>query len=382
MLRGMRILIVGAGIAGMTLAALLERRGESATLIERAPDFEHAGYMLGLYGLGSRVLHGLGLYEKLAETSVALTSYEAYGAHGELIKRWPMDALTQQLGPLYSATRPQIVALLQSGLRSVPIHFGVTLKELRQGEREVVAVFSDGGSGAYDLVVGADGMRSQVRGLLFGEQPHFETGWGGWVFWARSSLPPGTFAERWGRGSFVGAYPTQRGAGVFAGSPLDGRFESQGAGRRDRLREHFAGLGGPFDALFDDLPADDVELFFWRLADVRAERWSSGRVVLLGDAAAGFLPTAGVGASMAMESAAVLDDELGRTDAAGVEHAIRLYEKRRRRRVEAIQDESRTLAKLMFIESAALTSLRNFATRFVTVESFIGSIVRAFDEPL
>jgi 2-polyprenyl-6-methoxyphenol hydroxylase-like FAD-dependent oxidoreductase len=130
------------------------------------------------------------------------------------------------------------------------------------------------------------------------------------------------------------------------------------------------------------LPADGEEMFFWRLADVRAADWQKGRVVLLGDAAAGFLPTAGIGASMAMESAAVLADELSRVDAGLVEHALSLYVKRRRQRVEAIQDESRRLARLMFVESAPLSAIRNYVSKFMSLETAMGSITKAFDEPI
>ena len=79
----MRILIVGAGIGGMTLAALLDRRGERPDLVERAPDLEHAGYMLGLYSLGYRVLRGLGLYERFAAASVPADEYEVFDGDGE-----------------------------------------------------------------------------------------------------------------------------------------------------------------------------------------------------------------------------------------------------------------------------------------------------------
>jgi 2-polyprenyl-6-methoxyphenol hydroxylase-like FAD-dependent oxidoreductase len=72
----MRILIVGAGIGGMTLAALLDRRGVATTLVESAPNFDHAGYMLGLWPLGYRVLHGLSLYERFAAECIEGKHYE------------------------------------------------------------------------------------------------------------------------------------------------------------------------------------------------------------------------------------------------------------------------------------------------------------------
>jgi 2-polyprenyl-6-methoxyphenol hydroxylase-like FAD-dependent oxidoreductase len=100
------------------------------------------------------------------------------------------------------------------------------------------------------------------------------------------------------------------------------------------------------------------------------------------DAAAGFLPTAGIGASMAMESAAVLADELSRTNTQFLEHALALYVKRRQHRVESTQNDSRHLAKMMFIKSATVSHIRDVATKFYSLEQLAGSIAKAFDEPI
>lgn len=379
----MRILIVGAGIGGMTLAALLRRQPVSVTLVERAPDFDHAGYMLGLWPLGARVLHGLSLYDRFAAQCIRGNSYEVRDNHGEPVKRWSMASLAERFGPNLSCTRPQLIRLLHDSLGQSDLRFSTGLESLTPAGDEIAATFSDGSAATFDLVVGADGLHSRVRSLVFGEQPYFHTHWGGWVWWADlSTLPAETFVEHWGAGRFVGAYPTRDGAGIFAGAPLDGEFERPGSGRRRRLRERFAGMGDMVDRWLEAMPDDDAELFFWQLSDVRSAQWTRGRVVLLGDAAAAFLPTAGIGASMAMESAAVLADELSRTDARFVERALSLYVKRRRDRVERIQDDSRRLARTMFVKSASIAHIRNLAAKFYSLEQLAGSIARAFDEPI
>jgi 2-polyprenyl-6-methoxyphenol hydroxylase-like FAD-dependent oxidoreductase len=379
----MRILIAGAGIGGMTLAALLDRRGHRTTLIERAPDFEHAGYMLGLYPLGSRVLHGLSLYERFAASSVPMDIYDVHDDRGRSIRRFSMHPITARFGPIYTTTRPDLVKLLHDGLGAAKVRFGVSVQGIEQAEDEVRVTLSDGSVEACDLLVGADGIHSQVRRRVFGEKPVHDTGWGGWVFWADAAVQQAdTVMEYWGTGRFLGAYPTQRGVGVFAAAPKDGAFEAPGRGRKSRLRALFSGMGEHVDRLLDGLPDDDASLFFWSLADVRSDEWTRDRVVLLGDAALGFLPTAGVGASMAMESAAVLADELSRTDVADLPHALGLYVKRRRRRAESIQDDSRKLARMMFVRSPIVASLRNVATHFYSVEGLARDLARAFDEPL
>ena len=147
---------------------------------------------------------------------------------------------------------------------------------------------SDGETRRYDLVVGADGIHSTVRRLMFGESPTFDTGWGGWVWWADHGLVPhDTVTEYWGAGRFLGVYPTQRRIGIVACGPVKDMDPNDRAGRRERILRHFAALEGKAGAILHSLPGDEEELFFWPLADQRAASWVKGRVVLLGDAAGG-----------------------------------------------------------------------------------------------
>ncbi len=378
----MRIAIIGAGIAGTTLAGLLGKRGVHVDIVERAPSFDHAGYMLGLYSLGSRVLHGLGLFERFCEESYPLVQYDVRDGHGERIKLYDMTRLTERVGAIRNCTRPRLLRLLCSSVLD-PIRMGVAFESLEQDDREVRVKFSDGTEGAYDVVVAADGIHSGVRRQLFGEQPAYDTKWGGWVWFTDRVDVPDDFAiDHYGAGTFVGLYPTIDGVGVFAGAPMENDFDKHGTGRGDRIRARLAGMGALVDSALEGLPSDDTELFFWHLADARSHDWVSGRVVLLGDAASGFLPTAGVGASMAMESAAVLDDELGRADAATIPHALALFQARRKKRVETIQGESRSLAKIGFVKSKILVPVRDFAIQFYEMDDLIKQIARSFDEPI
>ena len=236
---------------------------------------------------------------------------------------------------------------------------------------------------AFDLVVGTDGIHSRVRELLLGRIATRDTGWGCYVWWGDPQLADiGETTERWGAGSFLGTYPCRDHLCVIAGAPISTLRPDRPEGRADRLSALFGSYGTPITDLLGALPRDDEPLYLWPMSDVRSPRWVQGRVALVGDAAAAFLPTAGIGASMALESAAVLADELSRTDPTYLPNALQLYERRRRTRVEAAQTQSRRLARLMFLNSPRLASLRNRGLRFASMEQMVRPLIKDLREPI
>lgn len=379
----MRVLIAGAGMAGLTLAALLRRRGTEADIIERASDVEHAGYVLGLYPLGNRVLHGLGAYAEFTAASEAMDSYVVAGANGKTIKTFDFRPFTQQFGQIRMLGRADLLRLLHRAAGSPTIRTGVTIATMSEQGESVRVRTSDGIEAEYDLVVGADGIHAQTRKEVSPRHDTFDTKWACWAWWAeRGDFPKATVHEQWGAARFVGVYPTPDRLGVIAAAPARTLGFGAHDGRQLRMLEEFGKMKGRARELIETFPNDDSEMFYWKLDDQRARTWIKGRVVLLGDAASAFLPTAGIGASMAMESAAVLADELSRAGARDVPLALRFFEKRRRERVEKAQDDSRSLSRLMFMRSPVLAFGRNQAIRFMSLQGLAKDIVKMLGEPI
>jgi 2-polyprenyl-6-methoxyphenol hydroxylase-like FAD-dependent oxidoreductase len=378
-----KILIVGAGIGGLTLAALLRRFGIVPDIIDRAKSFDHAGYMLGLYPLGSRVLNAVGAFDAFVKASEPMNHYDVANGMGDVINQYDLGVVTKRFGPIQQISRGSLLRLLEQAAGNPEIRMGVAIEAIEDKGNAVAARTSDGQTRDYDLLVGADGIHSAVRRLAFGESPVFDTGWGGWVWWADPSLVPhDTVTEYWGAGRFLGVYPTKDKIGIVACGPVKDMQRDTPKGRRARILADFSALDGKAGAILDSLPGDDEALFFWPLADQRAQEWVKGRVVLMGDSAAAFLPTAGIGASMAMESAAVLADELSRADAEHLTYPLAFYETRRKGRVEAAQDDSRHLARMMFIESMPLAWGRDQALKFYSIEQLVAQIAKIFEQPI
>lgn len=368
----MRVCIVGAGIAGLALAALLRKQHIEPFIVERAANFDRTGYGVGLYPLGSRVLHGLGLHEEYMLRSAPYDTYELHNGHGELVQTYDVQATFAQYGPLRGITRGDLLTVLEEGLDGTEIHFGTTISRIEQGDGEVHATFTDGSTGIFDVLVGADGMHSTTRAQVLdsSEYDEWDTKWGAWVSWIEEPvLKDGSAMEFWGAGNFLGFYPVKD--SVMACAAFPKTFMQNGKARAiDLIREQFGHLQSEVaQALLRVLEKDSTP-FYWDLHDYRASVWQKGRVVLVGDAACGFLPTAGIGATMALNAAAALADELSRVDATYACNGIKLFVARQQHRTEAAQDKSRQLGELMFVQNKPAAWGRDHLMQFYTPHEF------------
>lgn len=378
-----RVLVVGAGIAGITLAQLLRRDGLHPVLIDRAHDDAHPGYMLALLPNADAAIADLGAMDRYRALSVPLERYRFRSHRGRILRTDPLGALLQTYGDYRGISRGELIEVLTD--EGCEVTFGATVTSVARaggGERTAELITADGTAvhARFDLIVGADGIRSRMRDVLgAGEIEVVDTHWAGWVAWAEDADgDPGLGEELWGAGFFLGVYPVRGRLGVFLGGPAT---ELAGGPRRfaQTVRDRLAELPPRLSAAVDAIAADD-DPYLWHLDDARVRRWVLPDGVLLGDAAAGFLPTAGVGAAMAMESAWMLARMLRGTDRRMLHGALTEWERIERPRVESAQQNSRTLARLMFRRGRVIAWLREVALRVLTVRAALGPIVRLVAE--
>ncbi len=204
-----------------------------------------------------------------------------------------------------------------------------------------------------DAVVAADGMRSQTRDMLFDFQPRYETGceWGCGGRISRIGPPrpsPNTGASGASPASLP---PRNASAPCCRAAALLNQHVVDGEGRR--VREQFSSLGGEAAELVETFPDETEGLFYRDLSDHRSRVWHNSRVVLLGDSACSFL----LAAESALHGARVRRRARGRTlphECPLPSRGVHIYEKRRKARSEAAQDDSHKLAAWLSTSSAAL----------------------------
>jgi salicylate hydroxylase len=348
-----RVAVVGAGIAGLTLAVKLAGTGTVCRIYERAPRLEEVGAGIQLAPNATRLLHRLGLGERLAAVAVRPAAIE--------MRRWDTGAVLNrtELGeqcrrmygtPYYTVHRADLHRVL---LDAVPHGTVLLNRECTAIEEEADGVrlrFADGSRAWADVVVGADGVRSFVRDLLVHDTPRYS----GQVVY-RGLVP----AERlphlvvepkvgiWlGPGQHCVCYPIAAGRSIsfVATTPADDwRLESwTEPGRVADLLDAYPGWDPQVRRILG--AADAVSR--WALHDRDpVPRWSTDRITLLGDAAHPMLPFGAQGANQAVEDAVVLGSCLGAVSPAAVPGALKRYEEARRPRTEQVHRTMRDNAK-------------------------------------
>lgn len=338
----MRIGINGIGVAGPTLAYWLKRFGHEPVLFEKAPELRTGGYLIDFWGLGYEIAERMGLLPALLERCCRMDRLRMVDADGHEVAGMDVGPLRRaQGGRFISLARSDLSAALFSACEGVESHFGVSVISIASSRQDVVATLSNGRRERFDLLVGADGLHSQVRELAFGPEKRFEKRLGCHVAafrlygyphrdeltYVSHTVPKRHVARVALREDETLVLLVFR-SELLVGDPPEERQKSA-------LRRAFGDMQWEVPEILDRMDQVD-DVYFDSVSQVHLPRWSSGRVALLGDAAACASLLAGEGTGLAMVEAYVLAGELHRNDG-DVAAALAAHESRLRSFVSAKQ---------------------------------------------
>ena len=357
-MREARILVVGAGLAGLSAARTLTRAGFSVDVVEREPAWDEAGMGIYLPGNGVRALRALVLEQTVMERGIVIPRQRISDHRGRLLLEVDLAGLWGGVGPCLALPRTDLHAVLLDGARDVPIRMGADVRGLRERNGKLSVEFGDGTADEYDLVIGADGIRSTVRRLAFGDDATaLPVGQVGWRF--VTACPPEitTWSVMLGHRTAFLTIPIGNGR-VYCYCDV---VSQPGRDRDEDLDQLFSGYAEPVPGLLASVAEREIA-HRSTIEEVALDSWVHGRVLLVGDAAHATSPNMAEGAAMALEDALVLAESLGRLES--VPAALSAFEARRRRRTDWVRARTHRRDRTRYLPTAARNAiLRAFGQR-------------------
>lgn len=339
----MKVAISGAGVAGAALAHWLWRTGHTPTLIEQAPQFRTGGYMIDFWGVGYQVAKRMGVEDAIRAAGYRIERVRSVGSRGAVKADVNVDVFRPTFGDeLTSLPRGDLASAVYATIEDkVETIFGDSISTVEQRDDGVGLAFDGGAPRDFDLLIGADGLHSNVRRLVFGPERNFEHYLGCKVaacvvdgYRPRDELVYVTYAAP-GRQLARVALRGDRTMFLFifrAERPSTG---GSGLAPKDELRNEFGDVGWESREMLAAL--DDVDdLYFDVVSQIRMDGWSRDRVLLMGDAAGCISLLGGEGTGLAITEAYVLAGELARAGG-DYRHAFAAYEARLRPFISAKQ---------------------------------------------
>jgi len=333
----MRIAINGCGIAGPALAFWLRKAGHDVVLFEQAPALRTGGYVIDFWGLGYDLVEKMGLLPQLKERAYFTKEMRIVDDNGRRVTGMNTEALAAAAGDrMMTIARGDLAAVLFDALGDGDHRFGVSVTQVDDRGDDVVIGLSDGSEERVDLLVGADGLHSKVRELVFGAESKWERPMGCHVAAVEVDGYPqrddDVYVLHGGVRRQVARATLRDGKSILL---FILRSDLLPDGEPVGLDAQRAALQHAFGDMQWEVPdmlrhvQEAQTLYFDRVSQIHLDRWTTGRVALLGDAAACASLLAGEGSGLAITEAFVLAGELT-AHGDDVQAALATYERRLR----------------------------------------------------
>jgi|SRR5690625_251585 len=374
MIKKMRVLISGASIAGPSLAYWLDRYGFDVTVIERAPSLRLGGYGVDIRGSAIKVLRDMGVLDKVLAADTNMSGVYFVNSRGKIEGQISEASMGNQQGLDMEIMRDDLTNILFDLTKdTIKYIWGNSITAIHETETGAEVQFMYGKPQTFDLVIGADGLHSNVRTQTFGDEAQFKHTLGSYI----SIFTLNNYLNLDRRqllytipGRTVGMYSARdnteaRGMFLFQSKALKyDRYDTES--QKELVEEAFVDHTGWETSHLLKSMKEETDFYFDEICQIHMPTWSKGRVALVGDAAYGPSPLSGQGTSLALVGAYVLAGEL---KAAHGDYALAFvaYEQEMRKFVEKNQKIGLVAAGGMIEKSKLKILLRNLILRVPTI---------------
>jgi FAD-dependent urate hydroxylase len=332
----LKVVIVGAGIGGLTTGIAMQQAGYTVEIYDRVRQLRPAGAGISLWSNGVKVLNRLGLGAKLAAIGGQMNRMEYRSHADELLSHVDLAPLFQRVGQRpYPVTRADLQAMLLEAVGTAQVRLNMNCVGVEQDEHSATAIFEDGHRATGDLVVAADGVGSVVRSYVVGRSIDRRyaqyVNWNGLVNASPDLCPADMWMIYVGDSKRASMMPVgDNRFYYFFGAPMPAGTQVEPADRQAELSQLFQGWPNPVQNLIQALDPETNNRL--EISDVDPlDTLVKGRVALLGDSAHATTPTLGQGGCQAIEDAEVLTRYLVTTNIS-VADALQRYETARQDR--------------------------------------------------
>jgi 2-polyprenyl-6-methoxyphenol hydroxylase-like FAD-dependent oxidoreductase len=368
------ILVSGAGIAGITLAFWLKKFGFNPTVIEISPKLREGGYAIDFMGAGYDVAEKMGIIPALEKADINISELVFVDEHNKEQGSMNYQNIKKLMNNrAFTMLRSDLAKAIYNSLdNDLEIIFGDTIHNIEQGDEQVMVTFRSGLQRSFDLLVGADGLHSNVRKLIFGNEAQFEKYYGYYT----ASFTIENFPHKGRAFSMynvpdkqiaIYAYSQSATATFFIfTSPTKLNYEHHDIEKQKQiLKDQFINIGWKCAEVLSNIDKTE-DFYFDSISQVKMENWSNGRVTLVGDAC--YCPSllSGKGSTLAMVGAYILAGELHQAKG-DYKKAFANYEKILKPFIIEKQKAAQTFAKSFIPKSKFGIWLRNLVFKMMSV---------------
>jgi 2-polyprenyl-6-methoxyphenol hydroxylase-like FAD-dependent oxidoreductase len=363
-----KITVIGGGLGGLSVANALQQLGLRVSVYERATEFKEMGAGIVLAANAMKALDKLGIGEQVRRVGSSVKKAEIRTWDGKLLVDLPVHKQAKRYGAYsYLIHRADLQSILYQNLKPGTVVLGRKLVRKEQDTSKIRAIFENKEVVEGDLLIGADGVHSQLRRFLIGSTPLRYSGFTAFrgISYSEDERFPmelGGGFEAWGPGKRFGYSHLGKGR-IFwfaaINTPLGTLKTTQN--RKKTALEHFKGWWGPIEAVIES--TEEANILTHEIFDRKPiKSWSQGKAILLGDAAHPMLPNLGQGGAQALEDALVLSRCIV-NHPENIQLAFRMYEKIRIPRTAQVVRGSRAMGRFVQLENSVSIQFRNLLLR-------------------